>query len=358
MVNWQAGRAPRARTSLLLQRALPSLALRRACHRLLRRRAPRARCSPSRRRTAWTGPATRATPSPEAVPRARGVSGSATRRPARRASTWSSTGRARCSCWPRAAALPHLPLLLGRAGDAHRLRQVQLLPADAGHERQGHGRLELLHPRLRHPRLRVRARTTRPATAACGCRSRTRCQIFEWVDIGDPIYVYSSRLGRSGSPVAAVRAALGPHVGERGEAQPVDEQGEQRRDPVVHPRRCRSRSDRRTAPAARRWRRRSTSRTAPCALLARRSSAAGGDPEAPIAGGALGVQVLQPVGQLVLLFLGPAVASRPRRTARKPRATMTDVSNRYPADQGIPSRLPSAAAVRNLTPASDRCMHV
>ena len=35
-----------------------------------------------------------------------------------------------------------------------------------------------------------RCRPTRPATAACGCRSPTRRQIFSWIDIGDPIFTY------------------------------------------------------------------------------------------------------------------------------------------------------------------------
>ena len=74
----------------------------------------------------------------------------------------------------RRQALPDLPHLLGHAGHADGVRHVPLLPADAGHQRQGHGPLDLLHRRLRDPRLRRRCPPTRPATAACGCRSRTR----------------------------------------------------------------------------------------------------------------------------------------------------------------------------------------
>ncbi len=50
-----------------------------------------------------------------------------------------------------------LPLVLRRALDADGLRPLPLLPQAAGHQRQGHGALELLHRRLRHPRLQVRA---------------------------------------------------------------------------------------------------------------------------------------------------------------------------------------------------------
>ena len=50
---------------------------------------------------------------------------------------------------------------IGRARDADRARQVPRLHEDAGHQRQGHGRLELLHPRLRHPRLRLGAAVQR-----------------------------------------------------------------------------------------------------------------------------------------------------------------------------------------------------
>ena len=67
-----------------------------------------------------------------------------------------------------------LPDELGRAGDADDPRLVPRLPQDAGLQRQGDVLLELLHPRLRDPRLRVGAARTRPATAACACRSRTR----------------------------------------------------------------------------------------------------------------------------------------------------------------------------------------
>ena len=42
------------------------------------------------------------------------------------------------------------------------------------HQRARDGRLELLHPRLRDPRVRRRARRTTPATAACASRSPTR----------------------------------------------------------------------------------------------------------------------------------------------------------------------------------------
>ncbi len=78
--------------------------------------------------------------------------------PARPASTWSSTGRARCWCSPTAGR-PYrdLPHVLGRAGHADRVRHLPLLPQDARHEREGDGALVLLHRRVRDPRLPVGA---------------------------------------------------------------------------------------------------------------------------------------------------------------------------------------------------------
>ena len=49
------------------------------------------------------------------------------------------------------------------------------LPAGPGHERQGHGPLVLLHPRLRDPRLRRACPRSTRATAACASRSPTPC---------------------------------------------------------------------------------------------------------------------------------------------------------------------------------------
>ena len=46
-----------------------------------------------------------------------------------------------------------LPRVVGQAVDPDGVRLVQLLLEDARHERQGHGRLELLHRGLRDPRL-------------------------------------------------------------------------------------------------------------------------------------------------------------------------------------------------------------
>ena len=69
--------------------------------------------------------------------------------------------------------------------------QLPRLHEDAGHERQGHGRLELLHPRLRDPRLRRRARLQRqPRLPARADPERA------------PIYmVVATRLLRIGDPV-------------------------------------------------------------------------------------------------------------------------------------------------------------
>ena len=52
--------------------------------------------------------------------------------------------------------------------------QVPRLPQDAGHQRQGHGRLELLHPRLRDPRLRRRAAVQRQPRLPARAGRRTR----------------------------------------------------------------------------------------------------------------------------------------------------------------------------------------
>ena len=59
-----------------------------------------------------------------------------------------------------------------------------------GHELARDGLLVVLHRRLRDPRVRVGPELRRRATAACGCRSRTRVSIYNWIDIGDPIYTY------------------------------------------------------------------------------------------------------------------------------------------------------------------------
>ena len=101
VVDWQAGAGERGMKVLLLQRALARAALRHAGHRLLRRRAPPAPCWRSARPTTWAATATPPTRSTRSCCAAGARSSCATRRPA---STWSSTGRARCWCWPRTAS--------------------------------------------------------------------------------------------------------------------------------------------------------------------------------------------------------------------------------------------------------------
>ena len=77
----------------------------------------------------------------------------------------------------------------GTPVDADRPGQVPRLHEDAGHQRQGHGRLELLHPRLRHPRLRRRCP---PYNASHGCLRvpvPNARSIYDWLRIGDVVWV-------------------------------------------------------------------------------------------------------------------------------------------------------------------------
>ena len=76
------------------------------------------------------------------------------------------------------------------ARHADRVRHLPLLPADAGHEREGHGPLVLLHRRLRDPRLRVGAELPGEPRLPAGADPERGCQIFNWIDIGDPIFTY------------------------------------------------------------------------------------------------------------------------------------------------------------------------
>ena len=62
----------------------------------------------------------------------------------------------------------------GSPGDADDPGQLQVLPLAAGHEREGHGPLAVLHPRLRDPRLPVRAGVPGVAMDACESRSPMR----------------------------------------------------------------------------------------------------------------------------------------------------------------------------------------
>ena len=77
---------------------------------------------------------------------------------------------------PQREGRAHLPVQLGQAVDADGPRQLPRLLEDARDEPEGDGLLVLLHPRLRDPRLLLGARSSPPATAACGCRSPTRCR--------------------------------------------------------------------------------------------------------------------------------------------------------------------------------------
>ena len=123
VVDWQAGAGARGAQVLLLQRALAELHFATPGDRLLRRRPPRGPCIAFRKTNDMgrDGYATHAVYASCSAARAR--SSCATRRP--RASTWSSTGRARCCRWRRRGKpVPHLPLVVGHARDAHRVREV------------------------------------------------------------------------------------------------------------------------------------------------------------------------------------------------------------------------------------------
>ena len=82
---------------------------------------------------------------------------------------------------PQRQGRAHLPGELRQAVDADDPGPLPRLPQGAGHERQGHVHVELLHPRLRDPRLPVGAGvpgqprlpagpTRRPSRSSTGCR--------------------------------------------------------------------------------------------------------------------------------------------------------------------------------------------
>ena len=58
-------------------------------------------------------------------------------------------------------------------------------------ERQGHVHVELLHPRLRDPRVPVGARLPGEPRLPAGARSRRRVSIFNWLSLGDIVDVYA-----------------------------------------------------------------------------------------------------------------------------------------------------------------------
>ena len=177
----------RGRPVRILQRALPAGTTSSGARGTLRRPdGPRGDGLPQgrrpgahRRRHARRLPAPRARPGrlPRPLPAAR---------QARRGRPLAAGPRARPGrrvqrIYPTSSGAPGTPTVLGH---------FRVYLKTPGHERQGHGRLELLHPRVRDPRLRLGARSSTPATDACGCRCPTRASIFGWLKIGDRVDVY------------------------------------------------------------------------------------------------------------------------------------------------------------------------
>ncbi len=88
-------------------------------------------------------------------------------------------------------AADHHPRLIGQAFDADGVRELPLPASRAGDELARHVLLDLLRRRLRDPRLPVGAELSRPATVASASRSRAPQRVYGWIDLGDPIRVYS-----------------------------------------------------------------------------------------------------------------------------------------------------------------------
>ena len=89
----------------------------------------------------------------------------------------------------RRQARQRLPHVLGRAGDADRARHLPLLLADAsGPTPRAWSTPTTSSAGTRSTATRPCRRTT-PATAACGCRSRTPTRSSTWINLGDQIRV-------------------------------------------------------------------------------------------------------------------------------------------------------------------------
>ena len=136
------------------------------------RRAP---CSRSARSPGWRG---RRSPTSRRVPPARRRGGRFhVRYPRHGRHVEADLSRQVIALIGAAAKVERIyPIELRQAEHADDPRPLPRLLQDARDEREGHGVLQLLHPRLRDPRLRRRCRSTPRATAACGCRCPTRCR--------------------------------------------------------------------------------------------------------------------------------------------------------------------------------------
>ena len=110
----------------------------------------------------------------------------------RRASTWSSTGRARCSCSPQSGR-PYrtLPHVVGHAGDADGVRHLPLLPA----RRRARTRKGMVHSNYFIRGYAIHGYASVPNyPASHGCLRvpiPNAAQIYDWVDIGDQIFLYA-----------------------------------------------------------------------------------------------------------------------------------------------------------------------
>ena len=210
VVDWQAGAGEKGVKVLLLQRALVRegfaapitgyyddgtargvLAFRKA-NGLGETAMPPSRCSPC-----WRA--------------AKAPSSCAIRRPA---STWSSTGRVRCSCWPRVGSRtgPTTPLR------ARPPRQRFSAPSGSTCRRRAP-----IHPGWSTPptssaatpsTATPRCRSTRPAMGACGCRSRMRSRSSTGRH-RDTIQLRGASRGRAQQEharVAGLRVPLSPAI--------------------------------------------------------------------------------------------------------------------------------------------------
>ena len=90
---------------------------------------------------------------------------------------------------PGLARGAHLPGELGQAVDADGPGELPGLLEVARLQRQGHVLLRLLHPRLRHPRLRPGAGLRRQPRLPAHPHPR-RVSVFRWIKIGDIVDVY------------------------------------------------------------------------------------------------------------------------------------------------------------------------
>ena len=87
-------------------------------------------------------------------------------------------------------AVPRVPRVVGQAVDADGVRQLPLLPPGAGDELARDGLLVVLHRRVRDPRLRRRCPNYAASHGCLRVPIPNAVSIYNWIDIGDPIYTY------------------------------------------------------------------------------------------------------------------------------------------------------------------------